>query len=110
MDLTIEPWLEGFWPILNEVLSKLGGASTTSVNELSVSVDRLQLSLATEPNADRPNRLKSAEDSITYSSALAELGSLSLPPRPTHSLAIELLDASSSEVLEIYFSHTKETN
>ena len=109
MDLTIEPWLKGFWPILNETLSKLGNGSATSFNELSVSIDRLQLSLGTEPSAKRSNRLKSAEDSIVYSSDLAELSTLSLPPRPTPALAIELVD-SLAEVLEINFSPAKETN
>lgn len=105
MDLTIEPWLEGFWPVLKETLAKLNLPTESLVNDLSTSIQQLNLTTETKPCVERQisssNRFKSDQDSVTYSAALAELTSLTLPPKPTHSLAINLVE--SSEVTSFTF-------
>lgn len=91
MDLTIEPWLKGFWPALKETLK-------ISANNLSESMSQLNLSQGVKPNLHRElstsNKFKSTEESITYSSHLAELTELTLPPKPTQSLSIKLNEPS----------------
>jgi sulfite reductase alpha subunit-like flavoprotein len=98
LDLTIEPWLQSFWPALKETLNKL---RNSTVDNLSESVNQLNLSSDIKPTVERQlsskNKFKSTEDSITYSSILAELTTLTLPPKPAHSLSIQLIE--SSEVI-----------
>ncbi len=101
MDLTIEPWLQGLWPVLKETLEKIGNPTETSINNLSESINQLNLSPEIKPTVERQlsstNKFKSNEDNITYSSSLAELTTLTLPPKPVHSLSIKLIQ--SSEVI-----------
>jgi hypothetical protein len=105
MDLTIEPWLQGLWPVLKETLIKMGNPNETSINNLSESIDQLNLSAGNKPTVDRQisssNKFKSNDDSITYSSNLAELTTLTLPPKPVPSLSIKLIE--SSEVVSTLF-------
>ena len=106
MDLTIEPWLEGFWPVLKETLAKLNQPTESSVNDLSTSIQQLNLTTETKPLVERQisssNRFKSEQDSVTYSAALAALTSLTLPPKPMHSLAINLVESSEVTLLTFY--------
>ena len=101
LELTIEPWLQGFWPALKETLIKIGNSTDRSVNILTESVNQLNLSPEIKPTVERQlsskNKFKSDEDSVTYSSNLAELTSLTLPPKPVHSLLVKLIE--SSEVI-----------
>lgn len=101
MDLTIEPWLQGLWPVLKETLIKLKNSTESSIDNLSESVNQLNLTPEIKPTIERQlssaNKFKSTEDSITYSSALSELTTLTLPPKPVHSLSIKLME--SSEVI-----------
>jgi len=94
LDLTIEPWLQGLWPALKETLIKI----QNSTNDLSESLDQLNLTPERKPTIDRQlsskNKFKSDEDSITYSSNLSELTTLILPPKPVHSLSIKLIESS----------------
>jgi hypothetical protein len=98
LDLTIEPWLQGFWPALKETLKKLRNSTESSVDNLSESVNQLNLSSELKPTVERQlsskNKFKSTEDSITYSALLAELTTLTLPPKPAHSLSIQLIESS----------------
>ncbi|UJR31040.1 hypothetical protein I4U23_018550 [Adineta vaga] len=98
MDSIIEPWLQGLWGALKETLGKFGNSIDPIVNNLSESINQLNLTTENKSTVDRQlsssNKLKSAEDSITYSSSLAELTTLTLPPKPTHSLAIKLIESS----------------
>jgi hypothetical protein len=98
MDLVIEPWLQGFWPVLKETLSKIGNSSETSVDNLSESINQLNIIPEIKPIVERQisssNKFKTDESSITYSSNLAELTTLTLPPKPIHSLSINLIDSS----------------
>ena len=106
MDLTIEPWLEGFWPVLKETLAQLNQPTESSVNGLSTSIQQLNLTTETRPLVERQisssNRFKSDQDSVTYSAALAELTSLTLPPKPMHSLAIHLIESSEVTLFTFY--------
>ena len=106
LDSTIEPWLQGLWPVLKETLAKLSPPAESSVNDLSTSVQQLNLAAETKPSIERQisssNRFKADQDSVTYSAALAELTSLTLPPKPMHSLAISLVEA--SEVTTFVFA------
>ena len=101
MDSTIEPWLQGLWPVLKETLSKIGNSTDASVNNLSDSISQLNLSTENKPTVNRQlsssNKFKSDEDTVTYSSGLTELTTLTLPPKPTHSLAVKLIE--SAEVI-----------
>jgi hypothetical protein len=98
LDLTIEPWLQGLWPVLKETLIKIGNSSESSINNLSESINQLNLIPEIKPTVDRQlsssNKFKSNEDNITYSSNLAELNTLTLPPKPIHSLSIKLIESS----------------
>jgi hypothetical protein len=98
LDLTIEPWLQGLWPVLKETLRHLGNPTGLSIDNLSESVNQLNLSPEIKPTIDRQlsstNKFKSTEESITYSSILAELTTLTLPPKPIHSLSIQLIETS----------------
>jgi len=98
LDLTIEPWLQGLWPVLKETLIKIGNSSESSINNLSESINQLNLIQEIKPIVDRQlsssNKFKSTEDNITYSSNLAELTTLTLPPKPIHSLSIKLIESS----------------
>ena len=109
MDLVIEPWLQGLWPALNEILSKIGNFSETSINNLSESINQLNLVPEIKPVVDRQisssNKFKTDEPSITYSSDLAELTILTLPPKPTHSLSINLTESS-----EVTINFSKKIN
>jgi sulfite reductase alpha subunit-like flavoprotein len=99
MDLTIEPWIQGLWSALKETLKS--STKSSSMDNLSESVNQLNLSVEVKPIIERQisstNKFKSTEESITYSSILAELTTLTLPPKPAHSLSIQLNE--SSEVL-----------
>lgn len=101
LDLTIEPWMQGFWPALKETLIKLANSIEPSLDNLSQSVNQLNLSTEIKPTVERQlssnNKFKSNEDSITYSAILAELTTLTLPPKPAYSLSIRLVE--SSEVI-----------
>ena len=101
MDSIIEPWLQGLWPALKETLKQSKSSTESSVDNLSESVNQLSLSVEVKPTIERQlsstNKFKSTEESITYSSVLAELTTLTLPPKPAHSLAIQLNE--SSEVI-----------
>jgi len=104
LDLTIEPWLQGLWPVLKETLIKIGNSTESSINNLSKSVNQLNLTTDIKPTIERQlsstNKFKSNEDSITYSSILAELTTLTLPPKSVHSLSIKLIE--SSEVINSF--------
>ena len=101
LDLTIEPWMEGFWPALKETLIKLANSIDPPLDNLAESVNQLNLSTEIKPIVERQlssnNKFKSNEDGITYSAILAELTTLTLPPKPTHSLSVQLVQ--SSEVM-----------
>lgn len=102
MDLTIEPWFQGFWPALKETLIKMNNSNELSINNLSESINQLNFNEENKPTIERQlsstNKFKSNEDSITYSSSLAELTNLTLPPKSSHSLSIKLIESSSEEV------------
>ena len=109
--MTVEPWLQDLWPSLKETLTKLHNSVETSTNNLSESVNQLSLTEETRPIIDRQissnNKFKSNENSITYSSHLAELTTLTLPPKSTHSLSIKLIE--SSEIV-VSFHNRKKRN
>lgn len=98
MDLTIEPWMEGFWPALKETLIKLANSIDPPLENLVESVNQLNLSTEIKPTVERQlssnNKFKSNEDSITYTATLAELTALTLPPKPAHSLSVRLVQLS----------------
>ncbi|CAF1398824.1 unnamed protein product [Adineta steineri] len=113
LDLTIEPWLEGLWPALKETLSKIGNPTEASINNLSESVTQLNLTSENKPTVERQisssNKFKSDIDNITYSSNLAELTILTLPPKPQHSLLINLIESSEDKNLpssDIHYHHS----
>ena len=110
LDLTIEPWLQGLWPALKDTLTKIGNSTETSINNLSESINQLNLTTEHKPTVDRQisssNKLKSNEDNITYSSNLAELTALTLPPKPVHSLSINLIE-SAEVILSFYKKNDK---
>ena len=105
LDLTIEPWLQGFWPALKEILIKIKTSTEILTTNLTESINQLSLSSEIKPTIERQlsltNKFKSNEDSITYSSNLTELTSLTLPPKPIHSLSIKLIE--SSEVIICFY-------
>ncbi|CAF2754762.1 unnamed protein product [Rotaria sp. Silwood2] len=98
LDLIVEPWLQGFWPALKETLMKLNTSTETSINNLSESINQLNLTQEIKPTVNRQlsssNKFKSNQDNITYSSTLAEMTTLTLPPKSSHSLSIKLIESS----------------
>ncbi|CAF4430219.1 unnamed protein product, partial [Adineta steineri] len=101
------------WPALKETLAKIGNPTETSINNLSESVTQLNLTSENKPTVERQlsssNKFKSDIDSITYSSNLAELTVLTLPPKPQHSLLINLIESSEDKNLpssEIHYHHS----
>ncbi|CAF2086670.1 unnamed protein product [Rotaria magnacalcarata] len=106
LDLTIEPWLQGLWPALKETLAKLNTSSESSIDNLSQSIDQFNFNQEIKPTVERQlsscNKFKSDEDSISYSSSFDELTTLTLPPKPTHSLSVKLSESSeeSNQVLD----------
>lgn len=69
-----------------------------NVDDLSNGVEQIQLTTEPKPRIERAlsssNKFKSTEESLTYSPSLAEISNLTLPPKPTHSLVIKLLEPS----------------
>ena len=109
LDLTVEPWLQDLWPSLKETLAKLHDSAETSTNNLAESVNQLSLTEETRPAIGRQilssNKFKSNENSITYSSHLAELTTLTLPPKSAHSLSIKLIE--SAEIIVSFYARKR---
>ena len=80
--------------MLKQTLAKLDHP----VDDLSNGIQQIQLTTEPKPVIERTlsssNKFKSNEESVTYSPALADLSALNLPPKPMHSLLVNLLEPS----------------
>lgn len=99
LDLTIEPWVEGLWPVLKQTLMKFNDP----VEDLSISVQQIQITTEVKPVIERAlsssNKFKTDQENVTYSPTLADLSALTLPPKPMHSLLVNLLEPSEVKFL-----------
>jgi hypothetical protein len=97
LDATVEPWIEGLWNVLKETLTRSSSSLDDVKETLSESFQQVTLVSNTTPVFEQhsllTNKFKSNDDNLTYSSALAERAQLTLPPKPIHSLVVNLFES-----------------